>query len=162
MDDLKILVDGILNTDAYEKATETSYYSVCPFCEEEIYGGPNYKGMNDIQHASYCLYLKALEIENRDDIQITVTDNNSNEGEIFSFIFNVKEEYYNKLKEIIEEADHEELSIEKTSFTEEEVDLLNKHSGNTYMLRFTFFDKAPDISELTKENVYYDCFYKYG
>lgn len=96
-------------------------------------------------------------------MQITITENNEHEGESFSYIFNdVSEDFINSLKDGFLEYLFEEDIIEieeNTSYTEEQVDLINKTSKNTYMDRMGFY-KIPDLTNIPKEEYYESIFYK--
>lgn len=67
MEDLKILVDGILGTAPNYSYMMTTHS--CPFCLQEEYGNDlNDITIEDIKHKEDCLYLKALEIENNKEL----------------------------------------------------------------------------------------------
>ena len=91
--------------------------------------------------------------------QITVTDNNSWEGELFSFIFNNPSDEFVKW---IDEAERYEshMSVKRdTNYTREKVNDLNQLSHNSYMDRYGFY-KEPDILSVEPSDGYHVLFYK--
>ncbi len=93
-------------------------------------------------------------------MQVTVTENNDNEGESFSYIFNdANDSFVSNLMTILS-AEIEEGFIEieeNTDYTEDLVKKLNKASKNTYMDRFGFY-KIPVVS--VESDIYSEVFYK--
>lgn len=92
--------------------------------------------------------------------QITITEDNDWEGETFSYILNVDEdtrkkiiEYFNKNK--TEEDEENPWSIElDTTYTQEKVKEINKHSKNSYMDRINFYMLKEDI-DFNGEDIFY-------
>jgi hypothetical protein len=94
--------------------------------------------------------------------QITITEHNDHEGESFSYILdNVSEEIVIKLKDGLDEMVEEgTIEIEEnSSYTKEQVTIINKKSKNGYMDRMGFY-QIPDLADISKENYYDEIFYK--
>ncbi len=94
--------------------------------------------------------------------QLTITEHNDWEGETFSYIFdNVSEEMVSMLKDGLDEMVEEgTIEIEEnSSYTKEQVTILNSKANNSYMKRFGFY-KIPDLSTIPKEEYYDEVFYK--
>ena len=71
--------------------------------------------------------------------QYTITEHNDWEGESFSYIMLLTEEQADIIKRQINVGLEEELEIEETSYTQEDVEKINKASENTYMDRIGFY-----------------------
>lgn len=76
--------------------------------------------------------------------QVTITEDNEWEGETFSYILDLDDESIKEFKKGLEDRDNVKIEID-TTFTKEQVELLNNRSSNEYMDRYQFvtFDK-PD------------------
>ena len=94
-------------------------------------------------------------------MQITITELNEHEGERFSYIFDdVSEDIIDKLKNGLQDLFEEDIIEieENTSYTLEQVNLINKTSNNSYMDRMGFY-KIPDLNNL-EYSMYEFIFYK--
>lgn len=93
-------------------------------------------------------------------MQVTFTDINDYEGESFSFIMEIEDE---QMIDVIEQGtiDWQEegsFKIERnTTYTQEQVSLINKHSDNEYMDRIGFYE-FKDYRNV--KDWYMDVFYK--
>lgn len=89
-------------------------------------------------------------------MQIRVIENNDNEGEKFSYILDVPLKTVNDiqvaLKEVDEYGDVWDVEL-NTKYTQEEVDMLNKHVDNGYMDYIGFYE-IPEGSEINEELFY--------
>lgn len=88
-------------------------------------------------------------------IQIRVIENNEWEGETFSYVLQVTPELAQEIQDLFDEDDEDFWDMElNTSYTPEQVEMLNKHSSNSYMDYINFYT-IPDGAQIDK-----DMFYK--
>jgi hypothetical protein len=73
-------------------------------------------------------------------MQITITEENDNEGETFGYILELSPELVEKFKEGLADWDELVTIEENTSYTKEDVEYINKHSSNNYMDRIGFYE----------------------
>jgi hypothetical protein len=78
--------------------------------------------------------------------QYEIEEVNDWEGETFSYLVNLDEETFNKIKTLFEDEEFEgECYIKESYLTKEEVDLINKYSSNGYMERMQFAELEEDL-----------------
>lgn len=88
-------------------------------------------------------------------IQIRVIEHNDWEGETFSYILQVTPEQAEEIDMLIQTLDEEFWEVEiNTSYTPEQVEMLNNHSQNDYMDYINFYT-IPEGAQIDE-----DMFYK--
>lgn len=72
-------------------------------------------------------------------MQITVTENNDWEGETFSYVMEVTEQMADAIEEFVKP--DESMKFERnTTYTNESIAEINKHSDNSYLRRIGFYE----------------------
>lgn len=86
--------------------------------------------------------------------QYTITEYNDWEGETFGYILMLTDSEYDIIAKAFE--DSESFEIKPSEYTYEQVDMINKHSSNSYMSRLQFVRLSDDVnlSEIDEETFY--------
>jgi hypothetical protein len=105
--------------------------------------------------------------------QFTVTERNDNEGEVWGYILYIdsdkeaiiKDRFDKKIESDIEFCESH-WSLEETKYTDEQVELINKHCDNSYLPRLGYYLLSSKVTNLMLnpdevENLSFeDIFYK--
>lgn len=95
-------------------------------------------------------------MENITKKQVTITEENDNEGETFNYILDVTEIQFQRLYEAFKNDDF--FTIEKSNYDLDVVKQLNKQSKNSYMNEYGFYD-LPENFDFDNFEIY-EIFYK--
>lgn len=90
--------------------------------------------------------------------QYTITEVNDWEGETFGYIVNITEDTFQRVSDILQEisdSGEAEVSIASSSYTPEQVELVNNHSSNTYMERLGFYEITNSLTSTDYSNFPY-------